>query len=125
MAERSPEVEQMVRAWLAAKQAADDAAVRAGLSGYPGALAIGTDASEWWVGETAFADAHAGGQSFTAALDHVEAHRRGDVAWAAARAVIATGEPAGMPIRLTLVLEREGEGTWRIVQSHASLPDAG
>jgi ketosteroid isomerase-like protein len=69
--------------------------------------------------------AGAAGGAFTAAVDHVEAHASGDVGWAAVRAVIATGEPGGVPIRLTLVLEREDGRGWRIVQSHASVPDAG
>jgi ketosteroid isomerase-like protein len=124
VAERSSEVEQVVRDWLDAKQAADGAAVRSGLSRYRGVLAIGTDTSEWWAGETAFAEAHVGGGPFSATLDDVEAHRHGDVAWAAVRAVIATGEPGGIAVRLTLVLERDAEGAWRVVQSHASMPAA-
>jgi ketosteroid isomerase-like protein len=76
--ERSQEIEQVVRDWLDAKQAADGDAIRAGLSGYDHALAIGTEA----------------------------------------------GEASGLPVRLTLVLVREDEGRWHIVQSHASIPEA-
>ncbi|MCW3015689.1 MAG: hypothetical protein JWO02_2781 [Solirubrobacterales bacterium] len=44
------------------------------------------------------------------------------MAWAAVRGVIQTGEPGGLPVRLTLVLAQEGDGDWRVVQSHASTP---
>jgi ketosteroid isomerase-like protein len=125
MPQRSPEVEQIVRNWLDAKQAADGTAIRAGLSDYCEALAIGTDASEWWAGAAAFADAHAAGSGFTASLEHVEAHSHGPVAWAAVRALVETGEAGGMPVRLTLVLVQAGDGGWRVAHSHASVPDAG
>jgi ketosteroid isomerase-like protein len=125
MPRRSPEVERVVRDWLVAKQAADGPAIREGLSGYEGAVAIGTDASEWWVGAAVFAEAHAAGGGFSATIKDVEAHEHGSVAWAAVRATVETGEPGGMAIRLTLVLVREDDGRWRVVHSHASAPDAG
>jgi ketosteroid isomerase-like protein len=121
----SPEVEQVVREWLQAKQTADGSAIRDGLSSYDGALAIGTEASEWWVGARAFAEAHAAGGAFTAAIDDVEAHTHGSVAWAAVRANVETGEPGGTAVRLTLVLVREADDRWRVIHSHASVPDAG
>jgi hypothetical protein len=93
--ERAPEVEQVIRKWLDAKQAADGDRIRAGLSAYSSTLAIGTEASEWWAGAEAFAAAHSSGAPFTALLEHVEAHGHGAVAWAAVRAVINTGEPGG------------------------------
>jgi hypothetical protein len=40
-------------------------------------------------------------------------------AGAAVRAVIDTGAPPRLPLRLTLVLTSD-DGEWRIVQSHAS-----
>jgi hypothetical protein len=120
--EHAFDVEQVIREWLDAKQAADGAMIPVGLSNYSGALAIGTEAWEWWAGADAFAEAHASGAPFTAALEHLEAHSHGAVAWAAVRAVIETGEPGGMPVRLTLVLVLEDDGRWRVAQSHASMP---
>jgi ketosteroid isomerase-like protein len=120
--QRAQNVEQVVRDWLAAKQAGDADAIRANLSAYEGAQAIGTDPAEWWSGTDAFTEAHASGGPFTAMLDSVEAHREGSVAWAAVRGVIETGEPGGLPVRLTLVLTQDGESHWRVVQSHASTP---
>jgi ketosteroid isomerase-like protein len=123
MPERSPEVEQVVRDWLEAKQAADRSGIGAGLSDYGDALGIGTEASEWWAGAGDFVEAHVTGSGFAAVVDHVEAHRHDAVAWAAVRATIETGEAGGMPVRLTLVLVSQGEAGWRIVQSHVSVPE--
>ena len=118
MPERAREVEEVVAEWLDAKQAADAEGIARRLSAYKGALAIGTDADERWSGADRFADAHTSGGPFTAALNSVEAHRHGPVAWAAVDATIEDGPS----IRLTLVLVEELDG-WRIVQSHASTPD--
>jgi ketosteroid isomerase-like protein len=119
--ERSREVEEVVRVWLGAKQAADAEGIARRLSGYKGTLAIGTDATEWWSGADDFAAAHTSGGAFSASLTRLEAHVHGPVAWAAVDATLETGDPGGMALRLTLVLVEELDG-WRIVQSHASLP---
>jgi ketosteroid isomerase-like protein len=121
MPERARDVEEVVRTWLEAKQAADADGIARRLSAYKGVLAIGTDADEWFSGVDAFAGAHTGAPGFTAALNTLEAHRHGPVAWAALDADVETGEPGGLPVRLTLVLVEELDG-WRIVQSHASTP---
>jgi ketosteroid isomerase-like protein len=122
---RAPEVEQVVRDWLVAKQAGDPEGIGATLSSYDGVLAIGTDAGEWFAGSARFAEAHAPGAPFTAVFESVDAHRDGAIAWAAVRGAIQTGEPGGWPVRLTLVLAQDGAGDWRIVQSHASTPATG
>src|SRR3954451_17545952 len=121
--ERSREVEEVIRTWLDAKQAADADGIARRLSAYKGVLAVGTGASEWWSGADRFAASHTNGAAFTASVNAVEAHRHGPVAWAAVDATIDTGEPGGVAIRMTLVLVEELDG-WRIVQSHASTPDA-
>jgi|SRR5437764_7200635 len=123
MAEPAPEVEQVVRDWLASKQLGDREATAALLSSYEGVLAVGTGAEEWFRGPDEFSDAHTSTGAFAAMIDSVEAHSSGSVAWAAVRVLVETGEPGGFPVRLTLVLTRdEGDGDWRIVQSHASAP---
>jgi ketosteroid isomerase-like protein len=123
MPERARDVEEVLRTWLEAKQAADAEGISRRLSAYKGALAVGTDEGEWWSGADAFAAAHTGGGPFRASVATIEAHRHGPVAWAAVDATIETGEPGGMPVRLTLVLVEELDG-WRVVQSHASTPAA-
>jgi ketosteroid isomerase-like protein len=121
MPTRAQDVEEVVRAWLDAKQAADAEGIARRLSAYEGVLAVGTEAEEWWSGVDRFSDAHTSGGAFTASLNALEAHVHGQVAWAAVDATLNTAEPEGMSIRLTLVLIEELDG-WRIVQSHASVP---
>jgi len=123
MPQRARDVEEVVRTWLEAKQAADGDGISRRLSAYKGALAVGTGAAEWWSGADRFAAAHTSSGTFTAALTTVEAHVHGPVAWAAVDANLGSGEPEGMAVRLTLVLVEELDG-WRIVQSHASTPAA-
>ena len=122
MPERAREVEEVIRTWLEAKQAADIEGIARHLSAYKGAVAVGSDAGEWFVGPDSFAAAHTSGGPFRASLNTVEAHHHGPVAWATVDATVETGEPEGTEIRLTLVLVEELDG-WRIVQSHASTPD--
>jgi ketosteroid isomerase-like protein len=122
---RAPEVEDFVRQWLDAKRRGDGSQIGAALSDYDGVLAIGTDADEWISGARAFADVHTAGGPFSATIEHVEAHREGDVAWAAVRAKVAWAE-SSLTVRLSLVLLRDERGGvgWRIVQSHASVAEA-
>ena len=117
MPERARDVEEVVREWLDAKQAADADGIALHLSAYKGAMAIGTHAGEWWSGADEFAAAHTSGGPLTASLNIIEAHRHGPVAWAAVDATLDSGEN----VRLTLVLLEE-LGGWRVVQSHASMP---
>lgn len=119
MPRRAPDIEDLVRAWLDDKQAARPEGIGQRLADYEGALAIGTEHDDWSAGREAFRTAHLSGGPFTASVDAVEAHQEGPVAWAAVRAVIETGDPGGLPVRLTLVLVDSEDG-WRIVQSHAS-----
>lgn len=121
MPERAREVEQVVREWLEAKQAGDAARIARRVSAYRGVLAIGTDHGERWSGADAFLSAHTSGEPFSATSIALEAHAHGPVAWVAVDAVVETGEPQGLVIRLTLVLVEELDG-WRVVQSHASVP---
>lgn len=123
MPERARDVEEVVREWLAAKQAGDAAGVSRHLSAYKGALGIGTEADEWWDGADAFASGHLSGGAFRASVASVEAHRHGPVAWAAVSGTIDAGGPEKSAVRLTLVLVEELDG-WRVVQSHASVPAA-
>jgi hypothetical protein len=59
----------------------------ADLSVYADALAIGTEAAEWWAGLAAFTD-DAGTARFAAAIEHVDAHQEGAVGWAAVRGFV-------------------------------------
>jgi ketosteroid isomerase-like protein len=117
----APDVEEFVRRWLDAKRSGDGTAIGAGLSDYDGVLAIGTGEDEWIAGPAAFAEAHTEAGPFDATIEHVEAHREGDTAWAAVRARVEGDEWGALVVRLTLVLVTDAVDGWRIVQSHASV----
>jgi ketosteroid isomerase-like protein len=121
VAERSVDVENVVRAWLRSKQSAEAEGIRRSLSTYDGALAVGTEDQEWWAGPN-FTEAHVAGRPFELTLEHVEAHREGSVGWAAARARVGSGGDGETAVRLTLVLMQEA-GRWQIVQTHVSVPE--
>jgi ketosteroid isomerase-like protein len=118
---RSPEIEDALRGWLDAKMRGDREQIVAMLSGDPAALAIGTDPDEWFEGPAEFARAHGDGAEFDGRIESLQAHSAGEVGWAAVRASVDLDGGESFPVRLTLVLVREGDG-WKVVQSHASAP---
>jgi hypothetical protein len=92
----------------------------------PDALGIGTDPDEWWTGDGVFSRAFAtqlremremGGLRFTPGA--TEACREGTVGWIADRATVYLGDMT-IPMRITIVCHQR-DGTWKVVQWHASL----
>ena len=121
---RSEEIEDAVRRWLEAKMRGDRDAIVEMLSADVGTLAIGTDASEWFEGPEDFTRVHGDGGAFQGEIEELQGHSSGPVGWAAIRASVDFGEGERLAVRLTLVLVKEGPA-WRIVQSHASVPQPG
>ena len=117
MPERSTEIDEMLRGWLAAKMRGDREAIVAALSEDPCVVAIGTDESEWFQGPAAFADLHGGAGAFDAEIQSLDAWREGTIGWATARAAFPD---AGGAVRLSVVLHQEN-GVWKVVQTHASV----
>ena len=76
MPERSTEIDEMLRGWLAAKMRGDREAIVAALSEDPCVVAIGTDESEWFQGPAAFADLHGGAGAFDAEIQSLH-HENG------------------------------------------------
>lgn len=87
-------------------------------------LVIGTDPEEYWKGEVAIKNwseqmsALGGGFSFSAG--DIEAWEEGDVAWAVDRPRMNLPDGSSVPIRMSLVLQREA-GDWKIVHAHGSI----
>jgi hypothetical protein len=121
MPEHAPDLDQFLRNWLDAKVRGDRDAVLTGLSSYPGVLAIGTDADEWWAGAEAFAAAHGGAGPLQARIEHLDTHAEGTAGWGAARVVADFGD-GRLAVRVSVVAHREENG-WRVVQTHASVGD--
>ena len=88
-----------------------------------GAVGIGTDPDEWWVGgrdiKAAMREQLADAQ-LTIRPGSPEIGQAGDVGWFADRPVFLTADRREIPCRLTGVLRREG-GEWKLVQSHTSI----
>lgn len=122
---RSPEIEAVVRRLVAARYASDVDTVRALHSRSQDLRSIGSDEDEWYRGFDDVAgilEKHAGEATYAGhELVRLEAFERGEVGWAAGEVTVAL--PAGESFlqRFTLVLALEG-GTWRVVQTHYSLP---
>ncbi|HEX2072694.1 MAG TPA: nuclear transport factor 2 family protein [Geodermatophilus sp.] len=121
----SPELRAMMENLYAAMASGEVAWLSEAVSADEATLAIGTDPAEWWEGgrrvrEMWAAQLAAGLGGAVFEPTRLRAYEEGDVGWAAdePRMLLPGSTPA--TVRLTAVFRRE-EGTWRIVQSHASI----
>ena len=114
----------MVERWLDAVAAGDADAVLARLSEHPGTVFIGTDPTEWWVGDARLVVGRqieeTGG--FPMRAEEIDAWEEGSCGWASAKVKV---EWVGTTYdaRLTCLLHLE-RGDWKFIQSHLSLPQA-
>ena len=121
--EPSEEIRRVIDRWLVAIREGDAEAALGRLSEHPGALAVGTDADEWWHGLEARAiwgrqiQEHGG---LNLSWDEIEAWEEGTVGWAASKAILR-GPDGAFDVRGTYVLHLE-RGDWKIAQLHWSLP---
>ncbi|HET9720703.1 MAG TPA: nuclear transport factor 2 family protein [Solirubrobacteraceae bacterium] len=124
MAERSRELEQVLRASLDAMARGDMDEVARHTSRDECVISIGTDAREWAEGyEEIMGLVRGSGPQdelgVRASIDEVKAFTEGTVGWAASRGSFEI-EGTRVPVRVTAVLHQE-DGQWRAVQSHASI----
>jgi hypothetical protein len=116
----SPAVESVVRSLLDAKMRGDREAISALLSPSSSALAIGTEAGEWWAGPDEFFRAHCEASPFAAEIVELTAHEAGTAAWAAASVEVVLDAQQRLPVRVSVVLEKTHDG-WKAVHTHASV----
>jgi len=124
VAERSPEVEQVVHDMLEAVAKSDVETIGRQTSREAGVVGIGSDAAEWAEGyedimriwSESTPDAELG---VKIGLDEVKGYREGSVGWAAGRGYFEL-EGKRVPVRMTVVMHEE-DGGWKAVQSHASI----
>ena len=88
-----------------------------------GVLAIGTDPMEWWAGYATItrvfkAQLKETGK-FQVLADKPQAYRDGSIGWVAGRATLKLSDGMEMPVRLTVVFQKE-HNDWKIVQWHFS-----
>lgn len=123
----SPEIEAVVRRFLAARSDGDVGTVRNLHSDSDDLRSIGSDVHEWYHGPDEVVGiwkAHAEEQDFAdSTLLRLEGFENGETGWAAVeqQRTLASGET--YIYRLTMVLQIEA-GAWRIVQIHFSVPMA-
>jgi hypothetical protein len=121
----SPEVRELALRLFQAAAAGDNAALLAAVSREADVLFIGTDPGEWWRGYESVAhalttppDTEPSGGSIVA--PEGLAYEAGEVGWAAVHGKVSFPGEAPIPLRLTLVCQREQAG-WRVVQWHVSI----
>jgi ketosteroid isomerase-like protein len=121
--QRSPELEDVVRAWFEAATRGDASRVDTLVSSGEGTRLIGGDPGERFSGGTAVAEflrgevQGAGGQAEFAPTE-TEAFSEGTVGWATTSLTMPDGKHVSP--RWSAVFHQEN-GDWRFVQTHASI----
>lgn len=122
----APELAALMRADYAAMEAGDPDAVEALYSLAPGSVFIGSDQDEYWTDSAQHnADVRPYWQPGTVHIDpgDIVASRAGDVGFTVDRPTLTVGDER-LSLRITLVWQREADGAWRVVHSHASVGQA-
>ena len=123
--ERSPELEDLVRAWFEAATRGDASLVDTLVSPGQWTRLIGSDPGERFSGGAAVADflrgevEGAGGQVKFAPAE-TEAFSEGNVGWAATSLTITMPDGRHVSPRWSAVFHQEN-GDWKFVQTHASI----
>ena len=123
--QRSPELEDVVRAWFEAATRGDASLVDRLVSSEEGTRLIGSDPGERFSGGTAVAEflrgevEGAGGQAKFAPTE-TEAFSEGTVGWATTSLTITMQDGKHVCPRWSAVFHQEN-GDWRFVQTHASI----
>jgi ketosteroid isomerase-like protein len=122
--ERSPEIEQIMRATVAAMARSEFDVIERRTSRDACVLSIGSDATEWAEGfdeiVRMFRESTSEGETgVRSGVDDVKAFREGSVGWVAARGWFEI-DGRRVPVRLTGVVHQE-DGEWKAVQNHASI----
>ena len=122
---QSPEIEAVVRRFLAARESGSAEKVGNLFSSSEDLRLIGSDAHEWWQGReevVGLAGLHWQALGISSStLVRLEAFENGDAGWAALELEQTAQVKDSFVTRMTLVLELES-GSWRIVQIHMSSP---
>lgn len=121
---RCTEVEELTRRIYAGMRAADLGTVTGTISQQEPLVWIGTDPQEWWTGYDTMVEVFRGQLDATGGFDIVSDDpvglQEGDVAWVADQPALRLPDGSEIPVRITAVAHREGDG-WRFVQWHASI----
>jgi hypothetical protein len=124
--ERSRELEEVVRDAYGVMERGDVEGLDARMSKAEGTLMIGSDPDEWWEGSSTVRDAfraqsEALGGGVSIVNGDPRAYVEGTIGWFADRPSIRLPDGNVLPTRITGVLRREDDGSWRWVQGHFSV----
>lgn len=120
----STELKELMMRWYASLSTGDISVTEQTLSHQSAVLTIGTDPAEWVMGYDAIFPIF---QAQTQCIGgiHIEAgdllaYSAGDVGWVADRPLLKLPDGTTIPMRSTLVFQREN-GDWKLVQQHNSV----
>lgn len=123
--EPAPELCELLARYYAASGASDADYLGEYVARDPAALVVGTAQDEWWQGGEEIIAIWGGAWRRRGGMPIVrsspQAYRSGDVGWVSDQAYWVLPDGREVPFRLTAVYLR-GEGGWRMVQAHYSLP---
>jgi class 3 adenylate cyclase len=124
---RSPEIEALVRRYLAARANGDLATLDNLHSRAEGVRSIGSDGHEWYQGHDDVVGIQMAHRQEKPGVDsdllRLEAFENGETGWAAVELDQTLPDGLAYRYRLTIVLEMEA-GAWKFVQIHFSVPVA-
>lgn len=124
MIQPSTELKELMMRWYASFSSGDIDVIEEIFSHDPAFLTIGTDPDEWLMGFDAIAPIYraqigaVGGVQIEAG--DMLAYSSGDVGWVADRPLIKLPDGTAIPMRSTLVFQREN-GAWKLIQQHNSV----
>ena len=120
--ERSTELAAILQSIYTAVSNGDADTLTGMLSGRDGLVFIGTDPDEWFDdGDTIKAMVRAqAAAGVKVRAGTISAYEEGTVGWVADQATFVMADASEVPFRITAVFHREN-GTWRLVQEHASI----
>jgi hypothetical protein len=122
--EPAPELCSLLQRYYAASAQGETSFLDQILARHPGALVIGTDATEWWCGGDQIFQIWSAAWQQRGGLpvqeSQPQAFRAGTVGWVADRAKWCLPDGRTIPFRLSAVFHDDGD-TWRLVQAHFSV----
>jgi ketosteroid isomerase-like protein len=123
--EQSDELRDLTLRFYEAATTGDLSFIERHVSRQEGAVFVGTDPNEWWVGFEAFVEAMRaqseamGGMQIVAG--QLQAYQEGGIGWVIDRdASFRLPDGTEIPFRNTVVFRRE-DGEWKLVHEHASI----
>ena len=124
--EQSDELRDLTLRIYEAVHAGDLSFIERHVSRHEGAVFIGTDPNEWWVGYEAFLETiraqeeEMGGDGLQIVPKQMQAYREGSVGWVIDRDSFQRPDGTEVPFRNSAVFLQE-DGEWKLIHLHSSI----